>query len=85
MSQSNEETSENISSDINSSNSDESNSENNESISTGGASEAQNAYRDNIDQLPYARKWTKSHVPDLIIGDPDAGVQTRTANECHYH
>ena len=38
-------------------------------------------------QLPHARKWTKSHTPDLIIGDPDAGVQTRTAtvNECLFH
>ena len=39
------------------------------------------------DQLPSARKWTKSHTPDLIIGDPEAGVRTRTAtsNECLYH
>ena len=22
-------------------------------------------------QLPHERKWTKSHTPDLIIGDPD--------------
>ena len=38
-------------------------------------------------QLPHERKWTKSHTPDLIIGDPDAGVQTRTAtaNECLFH
>ncbi|KAL8146362.1 hypothetical protein AgCh_004198 [Apium graveolens] len=38
-------------------------------------------------QLPSARKWTKSHTPDLIIGDPEAGVRTRTAtsNECLYH
>ena len=38
-------------------------------------------------QLPHARKWTKSHTPDLIIGDPDAGVQTRTTttNECLFH
>ena len=37
--------------------------------------------------MPHARKWTKSHTPDLIIGDPDAGVQTRTAttNECLFH
>ena len=36
---------------------------------------------------PPARKWTKSHTPDLIIGDPDAGVQTRkaTSNECLFH
>ena len=33
------------------------------------------------------RKWTKSHTPDLIIGDPGNGVQTikTTANECPYH
>ena len=38
-------------------------------------------------QLPHERKWTKSHTPDLIIGNPDAGVQTRTAtaNECLFH
>ena len=38
-------------------------------------------------QLPHARKWTKSHTPDLIIGNPEAGVQTRTAtaNECLHH
>ena len=38
-------------------------------------------------QLQSARKWTKSHTPDLIIGDPEAGVRTRTAtsNEYLYH
>ena len=42
---------------------------------------------DENSQLPHARKWTKSHTPDLIIGDPEAGVQTRTAtaNECLHH
>ncbi|MDV3180615.1 MAG: hypothetical protein Q8829_02985 [Candidatus Phytoplasma australasiaticum] len=39
------------------------------------------------EQLPSARKWTKSHTPDLIIGDLEAGVRNRTAtsNECLYH
>ena len=39
------------------------------------------------EQLPSARKWTKAHTPDLIIGDPEAGVRTRTttSNECLYH
>ena len=39
------------------------------------------------DQLPSARKWTKAHTPDLIIGDLEVGVRTRTAtsNECLYH
>ncbi|KAL8089698.1 hypothetical protein AgCh_039252 [Apium graveolens] len=71
-----------------------SNSEVSESITTGGASE--NAVGDSMDhgggsssreQLPSARKWTKAHTPDLIIGDPEAGVRTRTAisNECLYH
>ena len=65
-----------------------------ESINSGGASES--ADRDSMDhgggfntrdQLPSARKWTKAHTPDLIIGNPDAGVTTRsgTANECLYH
>ena len=37
--------------------------------------------------LASARKWIKSHTPDLIIGNPKSGVQTRTAtnNECQYH
>ena len=37
--------------------------------------------------LSSARKWTKSHTPDLIIGDPDAKVRTRSAtiNECLFH
>ena len=25
-------------------------------------------------QLPHARIWTRDHTPDLIIGNPDAGV-----------
>ena len=39
------------------------------------------------DQLPPSRKWTKDHTPDLIIGNPEIGVQTRSAtqNECLYH
>ena len=38
-------------------------------------------------QLPPSRKWTKDHTPDLIIGDPDTGIQTRSAtqNECLFH
>ena len=72
-------------------NSEESNSE---SIVSGGASENEN--EDNMnhggasssrENLPSARKWTKSHTPDLIIGNPDAGVRTRTgtSNECLYN
>jgi len=64
------------------------------SINSGGASES--ADRDSMnhgggfnsrDQLPSARKWTKAHTPDFIIGNPEAGVTTRsgTANECLYH
>ena len=39
------------------------------------------------ENLPSARKWTKSHTPNLIIGNPDAGVRTRTgtSNECLYN
>ena len=35
-------------------------------------------------QLPPVRKWTKDHTPELIIGDPEAHVLTRSAtqNEC---
>ena len=35
----------------------------------------------------HARKWTKDHTPELIIGNPEAGVQTRSAtqNECLFH
>ena len=38
-------------------------------------------------QLPPARKWTKDHTPELIIDNPEAGVQTRSAtqNECLFH
>ncbi|KAL8127829.1 hypothetical protein AgCh_014672 [Apium graveolens] len=72
-------------------NSEESNSE---SIVSGGASENEN--EDSMDHggasssrenLPSARKWTKSHTPDLIIGNPDTGVRTRTgtSNECLYN
>ena len=41
----------------------------------------------NRSHLPSARKWTKVHTPDLIIGNPDVGVKTRTAstNECLHH
>ncbi|KAL8124254.1 hypothetical protein AgCh_012047 [Apium graveolens] len=77
-------------------NSGNSNSEgsNSESIISGGASK--NVDGDSLDHggasssrdnLPSARKWTKAHTPDLIIGDPEAGIRTRTAtsNECLYH
>ena len=55
--------------------------ENHKSMDQGGGSNVE------TDQLPPARKWTKSHTPDLIIGNPDVGVQTRAAieNECLYH
>jgi len=67
---------------------------NSESIVSGGASE--NVDEDSMDHggasssrenPPSARKWTKSHTPDLIIGNPDAGVRTRTAtsSECLYN
>ena len=38
-------------------------------------------------QLPPARKWTKDHTPELIIGNPEACVLTRSAtqNECLFH
>ncbi|KAL1818276.1 hypothetical protein ACET3Z_013145 [Daucus carota] len=81
MDQNNEELSENTSSDASSPDSDISISEDNENIPSRGASENQNAYGDSMDyggesssrgQLPHAKKWTKSHTPDLIIGNPDA-------------
>ncbi|KAL8090564.1 hypothetical protein AgCh_039861 [Apium graveolens] len=67
---------------------------NSESIVSGGTSRNEN--EDNMDHggasssrenLPSARKWTKSHTPDLIIENPDAGVRTRTgtSNECLYN
>ncbi|KAL8119211.1 hypothetical protein AgCh_016649 [Apium graveolens] len=71
-----------------------SNSEVSESITTGGASEYtdgdsmdQGGGSSSRDQLPSARKWTEAHTPDLIIGDPEAGVRFRTvtSNECLYH
>ena len=36
--------------------------------------------------LPPQRKWTKSHPFELIIGDANEGVKTRSAtqNECLY-
>ncbi|KAK1394100.1 hypothetical protein POM88_013156 [Heracleum sosnowskyi] len=58
----------------------EANSSNQDNTNPGGASTSRH-------DLPPARKWTASHTPDLIIGDPDAGVQTRSAtqNECLYY
>ena len=78
-------------------NSDESNSE---KTNSGGASEdAENQLeiQESIDQggestedrsqLPSARKWTRSHTLDQIIGDPEARVRTRASatNECLHH
>ena len=72
--------------------------ESTENTISGGASEEtqENSLEDSTDaggasssrqQLPPARKWTKDHTPKLIIGNPEAGVQTRSAtqNECLYH
>ena len=67
-----------------------------ESNISGGASTDSSSVEDNTNpggastsrnNLTPARKWTKSHTPDLIIGDPDAGIKTRSAteNECLYH
>ncbi|KAL8120307.1 hypothetical protein AgCh_017465 [Apium graveolens] len=67
---------------------------NSESTISGGASE--NVDGDSMDHggasssrenLPSARKWTKAYIPDLIIGNLDVGVRTRTttSNECLYH
>ena len=69
-----------------------------ENTISGGASEEtqENSLEDLTDaggasssrqQLPPARKWTKDHTPELIIGNPEAGVQTRSAtqNECLFH
>ncbi|KAL8118401.1 hypothetical protein AgCh_016070 [Apium graveolens] len=61
---------------------------NSESIVSGGASENEN--EDSMDHggasssrenLPSARKWTKSHTPDLIIGNPDAGTEPKKVEE----
>lgn len=37
--------------------------------------------------LPSARKWTRDHHLDIIIENPESGVQTRspTQVECLYH
>ena len=69
-----------------------------ENTLSGGASEEtqENSLEDLTDvggasstrqQLPTARKWTKDHTPELIIGNPDVGVHTRSAtqNECLFH
>ena len=39
-----------------------------------------------MSNLPPQRKWTKSHIFELIIGDAGDGVKTRSAtqNECLY-
>ena len=36
--------------------------------------------------LPRERVWNRDHPWELIIGDPEAGVQTRRAsqNECYF-
>ncbi|KAK1384246.1 hypothetical protein POM88_021981 [Heracleum sosnowskyi] len=80
------------------SNSDSSNSEPSNSGGASDAAESQHMNQESMDQgggsnndarnhLPTARKWTQAHTPDLIIGDPDASVRTRSAtnNECLYH
>ena len=38
-------------------------------------------------QLPSARKWTRLHTLDQIIGNPEAHVRTRASatNECLHH
>ncbi|KAK1368707.1 hypothetical protein POM88_034799 [Heracleum sosnowskyi] len=46
----------------------EANSSKQDNTNPGGASTSRN-------DLPPARKWTASHTPDLIIGDPDADAQ----------
>ena len=52
--------------------------QNQENMDQGGGSTTDRSH------FPPARKWTKAHTPDLIIGDYDARVRTRSAsnNEC---
>ena len=77
---------------------DESSENNIENTLSGGASmeTQENYFKDATDaggasnsrqQLPPARKWTKDHTHELIIGNPEAGVLTRSAtqNECLFH
>ena len=54
-------------------------SSNREAVDDRGASSSRN-------QLAPARKWTKYHTPDLILGNPESKVQTRSSNqnECLY-
>ncbi|KAL8109775.1 hypothetical protein AgCh_025750 [Apium graveolens] len=101
ISDSSQETSVERSSGSSYSNSDEPNTYNNGNNDSGGASgnnsgTNQRNNREFMDQgggsslrsqLPSARKWSKSHTPDLIVGNPDSGVRTRkaTQNECLYH
>ena len=69
-----------------------------ENTLSGGASEEtqENSLEDLTDaggasstwqQLAQARRWTKYHTPELIIGNPEAGVHTRSATqkECLLH
>ncbi|KAL8124561.1 hypothetical protein AgCh_012279 [Apium graveolens] len=51
-----------------------------EAHDSGGASSSRRTF-------PSARKWTKDHTPDLIIGNLDEAIRTRcaTQNECMYH
>ena len=43
-------------------------------------------YSSSRSSVPPQRKWTKSHPFELIIGDANEGVKTRSAtqNECLY-
>ena len=63
-------------------------------ISSGGANEGStsrtqqnnNNAESSRMNLPREREWSRGHPWELIIGDPEAGVQTRrtSQNECYY-
>ncbi|KAL8132190.1 hypothetical protein AgCh_007909 [Apium graveolens] len=62
-----------------------------ESTNSGGEREEESSSHTNNEennedtsQQTHTRKWDRSHTRDVIIGDPTAGVRTRsaTANEC---
>ena len=65
-----------------------------QSSSSGGANEGSTSrtQQDNNNEessrmnLPRERIWSRDHPWELIIGDPEAGVQTRRAsqNECYF-
>ena len=81
---------EGLSTDVSSSDEDElpSNSEEVNGNITGGASPAdiENEHYHRRGNLPLAIKWSRDHPQEQIMGDPQAGVQTRSAtqNECLY-